>query len=100
MAMLGLCVPMLGISIAMAIIRYMALYDIYRSLDPSNSVLFLVLSILLGFTTPFFLFFSRYKDGGMPARRPEPASYTYQESAWQPTAPVQEPWEQETRDYL
>ena len=79
MAMLGLCVPMLGISIAMAIIRYMALYDIYRSLDPSNSVLFLVLSILVSFTEPFFLFFSRNKDQGMPPRK-ERVVYTQPES--------------------
>ena len=97
---LVLSLPLMGVAIARAILYYMALYDVYTSCDPSTSVLFLVLSILLGFTTPFFLFFSRYKDGGMPARRPEPASYTYQESAWQPTAPDQEPWEQETRDYL
>ena len=97
---LVLSLPLMGVAIARAILYYMALYDVYTSCDPSTSVLFLVLSILLGFTTPFFLFFSRYKDGGMPARRPEPASYTYQEPAWQPAAPAQEPWEQETRDYL
>ena len=97
---LVLSLPLMGVAIARAILYYMALYDVYTSCDPSTSVLFLVLSILLGFTTPFFLFFSRYKDGGMPARRPEPASYTYKESAWQPTAPVQEPWEQENKDYL
>lgn len=68
-AMLGLVVPLLGIVIAMAIIRYMSLYDIYRSTDPGNSVLFLVLSILIGITEPFFLFFSRNKDLGMPPRK-------------------------------
>lgn len=97
---LVLSLPLMGVAIARAILYYMALYDVYTSCDPSTSVLFLVLSILLGFTTPFFLFFSRYKDGGMPARRQEPAGYTYQEPAWQPAAPAQEPWEQETRDYL
>ena len=61
--------PLIGISIAYAVFRYMALYDIYKSLDPANSVLFLVLSILFGVTEPFFLFFSRNKDDGMPPRR-------------------------------
>ena len=61
--------PLIGISIAYAVFRYMALYDIYKSLDPANSVLFLVLSILFGVTEPFFLFFSREKDGGMPPRK-------------------------------
>ena len=61
--------PLIGISIAYAVFRYMALYDIYKSLDPENCVLFLVLSILFGITEPFFLFFSREKDGGMPPRK-------------------------------
>ena len=88
-AILGLCVPMLGVAIAAAVIRYMALYDIYRSLDPDNSVLFLVLTIFFGITAPFFLFFNRNKDTGMPPRKqPEPVSIpTYE-------AP-QEPWETE-----
>lgn len=67
--LLVVCLPLLGISIVYAVFRYMALYDIYKSLDPANSVLFLVLSILFGVTEPFFLFFSRNKDDGMPPRR-------------------------------
>ena len=66
---LGLGLPLCGLGIAYAIIRYMALYDLYKSLDPSNCVLFLVLSIVLQVTEPFFLFFSRDKDDGMPPRR-------------------------------
>ena len=69
MNLLVLCLPLMGISIAYAVFRYMALYDIYKSLDPDNCVLFLVLSILFGITEPFFLFFSREKDGGMPPRK-------------------------------
>ena len=69
MNLLVLCLPLIGISIAYAVFRYMALYDIYKSLDPENCVLFLVLSILCGITEPFFLFFSREKDGGMPPRK-------------------------------
>ena len=61
--------PLIGISIAYAVFRYMALYDLYKSLDPANCALFLVLSILFGVTEPFFLFFSRDKDDGMPPRR-------------------------------
>ena len=69
MNLLVLCLPLMGISIAYAVFRYMALSDIYTSLDPANCVLFLVLSILFGITEPFFLFFSREKDGGMPPRK-------------------------------
>ncbi len=66
---LGLSLPLCGMAIALVIIRYMALYDVYRSLDPGNCVLYLVLSILIGITQPFFLFFNRNKDLGMPPRR-------------------------------
>lgn len=94
MAMLGLCVPLVGVSIGAMVIRYMAMYDIYRSMDPGNSVLFLVLSILISVTEPFFLFFNRNKDAGMPPRKqPEPA---YIPSDEQP----QESWEGENKDYL
>ena len=92
MSVLGLCVPLLGVSIAFAIIRYMALYDIYKSLDPGNCVLFLVLSILFSVTEPFFLFFNRNKDLGMPPRRQSPPYAAVQAA--------QEPWEDENKDYL
>ena len=68
---LGLSLIVAGISVASAVIRYMALYDIYTSMDPANSVLFTVLSIIFQVTEPFFLFFNREKDDGMPPRREE-----------------------------
>ena len=90
MAILGLCVPMAAMTIAAAVIRYMALYDIYRSLDPANSVLFLVLSIFFGVTEPFFLFFNRNKDDGMPPRK-------VQEDGFIPPEPQDpEMWEYES----
>ena len=75
---LGLCLPMAAVAIAAAVIRYMALYDIYRSMDPANCVLFTVLSILFGITEPFFLFFNRNKDLGMPPRRQEEVYREYE----------------------
>ena len=81
----GLALTMSGIAIAAAVIRYMAMYDIYTSMDPGNSVMFLVLSIIFHVTEPFFLFFSRNKDAGMPPRR--------KESRYQPQEPVCESWE-------
>ena len=92
--MVGLFVPMMGIAIAQMVIRYMALYDVYKSMDPSNCVMFLVLSILFSFTEPFFLFFNRNKDEGMPPRRQQPV---YEQPVYQ--AP-QEPWNQNGPDYL
>lgn len=75
-------VIMMGTGIATAIVRYMALYDIYMSMDPGNSVIYLVLSIIFNFTEPFFLFFNRNSDKGMPPRREAPAY-----------VPPVEPWE-------
>ena len=66
---LGLMVPILGVAIAAAIIRYMALYDLYSSCDPDNKTVFLVIGILFGITEPVFLFLCRNKDLGMPPRR-------------------------------
>lgn len=71
-AILGLVLPLAAVAIAMCVIRYMALYDVYRSLDPGNAVLYLVLSILFSPTEPFFLFFNRDKDQGMPPRKRQP----------------------------
>lgn len=89
----GLCLPMVGIAIAYVVVYYMALYDLYKSLDPSNCVLFLVLSIVFRVTEPFFLFFNRNKDQGMPPRRQNP-TYIPPEQTWQDN---QEP---ENKDYL
>ena len=72
MGILGLILPLVSVSIALCVIRYMALYDVYRSLDPANAVLYLVLSILFSPTEPFFLFFNREKDLGMPPRKQRP----------------------------
>ena len=69
LTMLGFALPYAGITIAFYVIRYIALYDVYRSLDPDNAVLYLVLSILFSPTEPFFLFFNREKDLGMPPRK-------------------------------
>ena len=67
--MAGVALPLMGVGIAYAIIYFMALYDVYTSMDPGNNVLFLVLSILFNITEPFFLFFNRNKDLGMPPQK-------------------------------
>ena len=67
--LLAMLVPLLGVAIATAIIRYMALYDLYSSCDPDNKVIYLVIGILLGITEPVFLFLCRNKDLGMPPRK-------------------------------
>ena len=76
----GLCLPLVGVSIALTVLRYMALYDLYRSVDPNNSVLYLVLSILVSISEPFFIFFNRKKDLGMPPRKPRMRDRVAEES--------------------
>ena len=62
-------IPLVIIAIASTVIRYVAFYDLYTSCSPQNNVLFLVLSIFFTVTEPFFVFFIRNKDDGMPPRR-------------------------------
>jgi hypothetical protein len=57
------------IAIVAIVIEYMALYDLYRSCDPGNGVLYLILSILFGCLLPLFVFVCRKKDLGMPPRK-------------------------------
>lgn len=80
----------MGVSIARFVVHCMALNDIYRSMDPDNSALFLVLSIVFSVTEPFFLFFNRNKDLGMPPRR-EAVQPPVEETVWH--REEQEPWE-------
>lgn len=61
-----------GLSVAVLVFHYIAMYDLYTSCSPQNNVLFLVLSIIFNVTEPFFIFFNRKKEGGMPPRRQEP----------------------------
>ena len=96
LTVLGLSLPLAGVTIAYVVVRIMALYDVYKSLDPNNCVLYLVLSIIFKVTEPFFLFFNRNKDEGMPPRKMagEPEFQQYQE-------PVRPYWEtEENKDYL
>ena len=80
--LLASLLPLAGIAIAVSVIRYIAMYDLYTSCAPQNNVLFLLLSIFFSVTEPFFVFFIRKKDEGMPPRRQN--QYI----------PTQETWEQ------
>lgn len=68
-------VAMLVLAIVTAVFQYMALYDLFVSCEPSNAVLYLVLSILIGVVLPFFLFACRNKDLGMPPRKVVRSAY-------------------------
>lgn len=89
MTILGLTVPMLILALVAVVFRYIALYDLYTSCSPQNNVMFLALSIIFKVTEPFFIFFIRNQDGGMPPRKadvvPEPVAEL--------TSPEIDPWD-------
>ena len=92
-----------GIALATAIIRYIAMYDLYLSVNPANAVLFLILSIFISITEPFFIFFNRNKDGGMPPRcdvPQAPVNYSYipETIVQEPVETVEEPTEEENEE--
>lgn len=67
-------IPLVGVSLAEAVFYYMSTYDLYRSTDPKNSVIYLVISIFFRITEPFFIFFNRNRDEGMPPRKATPVT--------------------------
>lgn len=84
---------LMGICVALTVLQYMALYDLYRSCDPSNAVMYLVLSIFVSICQIVFLFLCRNKDLGMPPRRPQPVQPVYM-----PPQPAAEPWENNSEE--
>lgn len=82
--MLLFALVMAGVSIALTVLQYITLYDLYASSDPKNAVLFIVLSIVVNASMPFLIFACRNKDLGMPPRK-APEEPVYQ--------PIQEPWQ-------
>ena len=78
-----------ALELATFIFWQIALYDIYTSCNPKNNVLFLVLGIIFGVTIPYFLFFNRKKELGMPPRK-EPAEEP--QYHYQPYESPEEPW--------
>lgn len=73
--------PLMIVGTIEKILEFMALFDIYESCDPENSVVYLVFSIFFGVTKPFFLFFNRNREKGMPPRLAE--QEFPQESEWE-----------------
>lgn len=80
-----------AVAIWLVVCQYLAYYDLYKSCEPGNAALYLVLSILFNITMPFFLFACRKKDGGMPPRK-QPAqpvnAYPAEPVDTYPTEPV------------
>ena len=88
-----LLLPLTVLGIVHAVFYYIALHDIYKSCDPGNATLYLVLNIFLGVTVPVFLMICRNKDDGIPL--PQVLQSVYDVPQWQPEEPPVEPWEQD-----
>lgn len=69
---------LLGLSIAVTVIAYIAYYDLFQSSKPNNAVLFLVLGVIFHVTLPFFVFACSGSDKGMPERRAPKVQQTYE----------------------
>ena len=66
----------LGVYVATMVFFHICNFDLYRSCNPRNAVVFLVLGIVLPVCQPFFYFACRKKDLGMVVPQPvtpEPA---------------------------
>ncbi len=63
--MLGLAGVMWLLAVTQQVFMYIAFYRIFKSCQPSNAVLYLVLSIFVNVSLPFILFAIRNKDEGM-----------------------------------
>lgn len=59
----------MAVAVAVSIIQYMCLYDLFRSCNPGTAVIFLLLTIFISFVGPFLIFASRKKDLGMPPKK-------------------------------
>ena len=66
--LLALLTPVAIIAAVIAVVRFLALFDIFQSTDPRNRWLYLVLCLLSGYAQPLILFFNRNRDDGMPPR--------------------------------
>lgn len=62
-----------GVGIAAFVFRQMSMYDLYKSCNTKNCVVFLVLGIIFPVTEPFFLMSCRYREDGMPPRKAGPS---------------------------
>ena len=80
-------------TVILSVVQYLACFDLYRSCRPERKVVYLILSIVLPVTLPFFVFACRKYDGGMPPRREsvQPAdAYPTEPVDTYPTEPVEE----------
>jgi len=68
------------VAVVLCVLQYVAYYDLFKSCEPGNAVLYLVLSIIFSVTLPFFVFACRKKDLGMPPRKQAPVQVCAEET--------------------
>lgn len=89
LALFFLCmIPALVLLIIIAVFRWMAIYDVFKSCEPKNARVYLLISLLLSFLAvsgleAIFLFLCMNKDEGMIPKNPEPQPCIPEESAEQ-----------------
>ena len=104
--MVLLSLVLMPVAIVYLVFWCIAMNDVYKSCEPENATLYLVISIFLNICVPVFLMVCRNKDGGMPVRvAPQPAYDPYAQNPYQPPygmppqppqPPVEkDPWERE-----
>ena len=59
-----------GVNLAATVFHHIGCFDLYRSCDPQNAVVYLLLGIILPVTEPFFYFSCRRKDLGFSGVAP------------------------------
>jgi hypothetical protein len=99
MALLSL--PLLVVAIVYLVQYLTAMHDIYKSCDPANATLYLVLGIFFSFTVPIFLMVCRNKDNGMVPQQPayyQPSSTAYRPSGYMAAAQPQQPVYQQPQE--
>ena len=64
------------VGIVTMVFHHICNYDLYRSCNPKNAVVFLVLGIIFPVCEPFFYLACRKKDLGMVVPQPEMPAYT------------------------
>lgn len=97
---LGILFLMLIPAIILAVMRYMALYDLFASCEPDRKTVYLVLGIFFNIAMAVCVFISRNKDLGMPSRivaTPDTPTWDVPQydtqPQWQPAEPPAEPWD-------
>ena len=91
-AMVALLLPLLVVAILHTVFYLISLHDIYKSCDPSNATLYLVLGLFFSFAVPVFLMICRKKDNGMvPQQTTAYGSTAYHPSSYMSAAQPVEP---------